>query len=176
MDVDDDESDKCEVCGKGDREKQLLLCDACNEGGYSLARSLSSEMTPDIRSLFIPPGYHTFCLDPPLASVPKGQWFCHACLDGSNHEFGFDEGEEHSLTTFQARDLAFRKLWFESHPPANQNAEEEGVFDPAMVSQIGAVKVSEYDVEREFWRLVQSSEDTVEVEYGADVHSTSHGR
>ena len=37
MDVDDDENenDKCEVCGKGDRERQLLLCDACNEGGYS---------------------------------------------------------------------------------------------------------------------------------------------
>lgn len=135
-------------------------------------------MAPILRSLiqFIPLGYHTFCLDPPLASVPKGQWFCHACLDGSNHEFGFDEGEEHSLTTFQARDLAFRKLWFESHPPPHKSAEEDGVFDPAMVSQIGAVKVSEYDVEREFWRLVQSAEDTVEVEYGADVHSTSHGR
>jgi histone demethylase JARID1 len=31
-------------------------------------------------------------------------------------------------------------------------------------------------VEREFWRLVQSSHETVEVEYGADVHSTTHGR
>ncbi|CAE6415617.1 unnamed protein product, partial [Rhizoctonia solani] len=36
-------------------------------------------------------------------------------------------------------------------------------------------KVSEDDVEREFWRLVQSSHETVEVEYGADVHSTTHG-
>jgi histone demethylase JARID1 len=38
------------------------------------------------------------------------------------------------------------------------------------------VQVSEDDVEREFWRLVQSSHETVEVEYGADVHSTTHGR
>lgn len=36
MDVDDDENDKCEVCARGDRERQLLLCDACNEGAYSL--------------------------------------------------------------------------------------------------------------------------------------------
>jgi len=39
MDIDEDESDKCEVCGKGDWEKHLLLCDACNEGGFSLAGS-----------------------------------------------------------------------------------------------------------------------------------------
>ena len=32
------------------------------------------------------------------------------------------------------------------------------------------------DVEKEFWRLVQSQNETVEVEYGADVHSTTHGR
>lgn len=36
--------------------------------------------------------------------------------------------------------------------------------------------VSEDDVEKEFWRLVQSQNETVEVEYGADVHSTTHGR
>ena len=48
--------------------------------------------------------------------------------------------------------------------------------DSDTVTQIGNVTVSEYDVEREFWRLVQSPEDTVEVEYGADVHSTTYGR
>lgn len=36
--------------------------------------------------------------------------------------------------------------------------------------------MAEDDVEREFWRLINSSEETVEVEYGADVHSTTHGR
>lgn len=35
--------------------------------------------------------------------------------------------------------------------------------------------VTEDDVEREFWRLVASIEETVEVEYGADVHCTTHG-
>lgn len=45
-----------------------------------------------------------------------------------------------------------------------------------MNNRIGNVTVSEYDVEEEFWRLVQSPHETVEIEYGADVHSTTHGR
>lgn len=40
----------------------------------------------------------------------------------------------------------------------------------------GRVPVSEDDVEREFWRLTESQTETVEIEYGADVHSTTHGR
>lgn len=35
--------------------------------------------------------------------------------------------------------------------------------------------VTEDDVEREFWRLVESVNEEVEVEYGADIHSTTHG-
>jgi [histone H3]-trimethyl-L-lysine4 demethylase len=99
-------------------------------------------------------------------------------LDGSNNDFGFEEGEDHSLMTFQARDLAFRKLWFESHPPASSDSNDMVIDSDEWdtTTQIGNVRVSEYDVEKEFWRLVQSSEDTVEVEYGADVHSTTHGR
>ncbi|CAE6475034.1 unnamed protein product [Rhizoctonia solani] len=133
----------CELCRKGDRDTEMLLCDGCDEG------------------------FHMSCLDPPMNSIPKGTWFCHTCMFGNN-DYGFDEGEEHSLTSFQQRDLQFRKSWFESHPPSGE--------DPSRVP-IGNsnVKVSEDDVEREFWRLVQSSHETVEVEYGADVHSTTHG-
>ncbi|TFY73470.1 hypothetical protein EWM64_g10542, partial [Hericium alpestre] len=125
----------CEICHKGHRGEEMLLCDGCDCG------------------------FHMFCLDPPLASVPKGQWYCHTCLFGTGGDFGFDEGEEHSLASFQARDREFRRLWFETHPPPKMG--EEGL--------------SEYDVEEEFWRLVQSASDTVEIEYGADVHSTTHG-
>lgn len=35
--------------------------------------------------------------------------------------------------------------------------------------------VTEEDVEQEFWRLVADLEETVEVEYGADIHCTTHG-
>jgi len=117
-------------------------------------------------------GFHTFCLTPPLFAVPDGQWFCHTCLYGTGGDFGFDEGEEHSLSSFQARDLGFRQTWFESHPPAQSG---QSLNDPT-VHTIGGRLVSEIDVEKEFWRLVQSSQETVEIEYGADVHSTTHGR
>lgn len=93
---------------------------------------------------------------------------------GIGGDFGFDEGEEHSLSSFQARDLAFRKLWFESHPPPSGSTLPTD--DDVTVNKIGSVYVSEYDVEKEFWRLVQSHEETVDIEYGADIHSTTHGR
>ncbi|THH33534.1 hypothetical protein EUX98_g693 [Antrodiella citrinella] len=148
---------QCEVCQKKDRGEEMLLCDGCDCG------------------------FHMFCLDPPLASIPKGQWFCHICLFGTGGDFGFDEGEEHSLSSFQARDLEFRKLWFQSHAPDNDGSHvtsnasgSKSGADPA-VNRFGDVVVTETDVEHEFWRLVQSSTETVEVEYGADVHSTTHG-
>ncbi|KAI0065783.1 hypothetical protein BV25DRAFT_1879666 [Artomyces pyxidatus] len=138
----------CEICHKNDRGEEMLLCDNCDSG------------------------FHMFCLDPPLLSVPKGQWYCPTCLFGTGGDFGFDEGEEHSLSSFQARDREFRRRWFETHPPP-QSADNED-SDPT-VTRFGGVRVSEFDVENEFWRLVQSPHDTVEIEYGADVHSTTHG-
>ena len=122
-----------------------------------------------------------FCLDPPLANIPRGQWFCHICLFGTGGDFGFDEGEEHSLSSFQARDLEFRRLWFLSHPPPHSTVTgadpvaNAKANDP-YVNRFGNMVVTEEDVEYEFWRLVQSQNETVEVEYGADVHSTTHGR
>jgi histone demethylase JARID1 len=116
---------------------------------------------------------------PELLAIPKGQWFCHTCLFGTGGDFGFDEGEEHSLSSFQARDLAFRRMWFESHPPpatVDSPPPDAMNIDDPLVNRFGNVSVSESDVENEFWRLVQSPHETVEVEYGADVHSTTHGR
>ncbi|CAF0859220.1 unnamed protein product, partial [Didymodactylos carnosus] len=46
----------CEGCGKTTDENLLLLCDDC-----------------DI-------SYHTYCLQPPLDQVPKGNWKCQWCV------------------------------------------------------------------------------------------------
>lgn len=46
----------CLVCGKGNDEERMLLCDGCDDS------------------------YHTFCLIPPLTEVPKGDWRCPKCL------------------------------------------------------------------------------------------------
>lgn len=45
----------CEVCGQSNREDRMLLCDNCDMG------------------------YHLECLNPPLAEVPPGVWFCPVC-------------------------------------------------------------------------------------------------
>ncbi|KAJ7682384.1 jumonji superfamily protein [Mycena polygramma] len=139
----------CEICHKKNRGEEMLLCDGCDCG------------------------FHMFCLDPPLDAIPKEQWFCYTCLSGTGGDYGFDEGDEHSLTSFQARDAEFRRVWFESHPPTTDPDALE-IGNPT-TNRIGNVTVSEYDLENEFWRLVNTQDETVEVEYGADVHSTTHG-
>ena len=52
-----DDITQCEVCGLGDREDRLLLCDECNLG------------------------YHLECLNPPLQAVPLDDWFCPSCTE-----------------------------------------------------------------------------------------------
>lgn len=34
---------------------------------------------------------------------------------------------------------------------------------------------SEDDIEREFWRLIEAVQENVEVEYGADIHTSKRG-
>ena len=77
-------------------------------------------------------------------------------------EFGFEEGGTYSLRQFQERAQVFKQAHFANKMP----------FDPVTGT---AKPVSEDDIEHEFWRLVESITETVEVEYGADVHSTTHG-
>lgn len=52
----------CVVCGDAGNESKLLLCDTCESS------------------------YHTFCLNPPLRSVPAGDWFCPACQEKKPNE------------------------------------------------------------------------------------------
>lgn len=46
----------CKVCGMDKDDDSVLLCDVCD-----------SE-------------YHTYCLDPPLARIPEGNWYCPSCV------------------------------------------------------------------------------------------------
>lgn len=46
----------CRMCGRGDEDEKLLLCDGCDDN------------------------YHTFCLLPPLTDPPKGNWHCPKCV------------------------------------------------------------------------------------------------
>ena len=106
-------------------------------------------------------GYHQNCLDPPAKINPLHDWHCPRCLVGTG-DFGFEEGGIYSLRQFQDKAHRFKDSYFEPKMP----------FDPITN---GKRAVTEDDVEREFWRLVESPSEEVEVEYGADIHSTTHG-
>ena len=105
--------------------------------------------------------YHPYCLDPPIKASPEHDWHCPRCLVGTG-EFGFEDGGVYSLKTFQVKAHHFKENHFLSKMP----------FDPVLNTKR---PVTEDDVEREFWRLVENLTETVEVEYGADIHSTVHG-
>lgn len=105
--------------------------------------------------------YHGPCLDPPLKRRPEAEWNCPRCLVGDGH-FGFEEGGLYSLKQFQQKANDFKQGYFEKKMP----------FDHALNCHR---PVTEQDVETEFWRLVADLEETVEVEYGADIHCTTHG-
>ncbi|KAH8177104.1 PLU-1-like protein [Sarocladium implicatum] len=105
--------------------------------------------------------YHGACLDPPLARKPDAEWNCPRCLVGDG-QYGFEDGGLYSLRSFQQKANDFKRGYFENKMP----------FD----SELNCHRpVTEEDVEREFWRLVADLEETVEVEYGADIHCTTHG-
>jgi histone demethylase JARID1 len=106
-------------------------------------------------------GYHGACLDPPLKTKPETEWNCARCLVGDG-QFGFEEGGLYSLKQFQEKAADFKQGYFENKMP----------FDPVLQCHR---PVTEEDVEQEFWRLVADLEETVEVEYGADIHCTTHG-
>ncbi|XP_075987464.1 lysine demethylase 5 isoform X2 [Anticarsia gemmatalis] len=124
----------CHVCGRGDVEEQMLLCDGCDDS------------------------YHTFCLVPPLADVPKGDWRCPVRLaeevSKPTEAFGFEQAtREYTLQQFGEMADQFKSDYF--NMPVHM--------------------VPTSTVEKEFWRVVSSIDEDVTVEYGADLHSMDHG-
>jgi histone demethylase JARID1 len=95
-----------------------------------------------------------------LVEIPF-DWHCPKCLVGTG-EYGFEEGGIYSLKQFQEKANNFKENYFAPKQP----------FDPVKNTKR---PVTEDDTEREFWKLVESLTETVEVEYGADIHSTTHG-
>ncbi|TRY57612.1 hypothetical protein DNTS_021047 [Danionella cerebrum] len=83
----------CLVCGKGNDEDRLLLCDGCDDS------------------------YHTFCLIPPLNDVPKGDWRCPKCLTQEcckpQEAFGFEQAQrDYSLKAFGEMADSFKSDYF----------------------------------------------------------------
>ncbi|CAB4035143.1 PHD and RING finger domain-containing 1 isoform X4, partial [Paramuricea clavata] len=69
----------CEICGIGDREDRMLLCDGCDRG------------------------FHLECLSPPLDSVPDEEWFCRDCFIDTAQ----DNTQEHDTIDYSQHAIAF---------------------------------------------------------------------
>jgi hypothetical protein len=54
--LEDPDEINCMRCRRHDGDEHMILCDGCDSG------------------------YHTFCLDPPLKSIPEGDWLCPHCV------------------------------------------------------------------------------------------------
>ncbi|XP_069489794.1 lysine-specific demethylase 5B isoform X1 [Ambystoma mexicanum] len=83
----------CLICGSGNDEDRLLLCDGCDDS------------------------YHTFCLIPPLQDVPKGDWRCPKCLaqecSKPQEAFGFEQAaRDYTLRAFGEMADAFKSDYF----------------------------------------------------------------
>ena len=124
----------CQNCGKGDSEEEMLLCDGCDES------------------------HHTFCLTPPLAEIPQGDWLCPKCVRAEvskpTEAFGFQQAQkEYTLQSFGEMADQFKSDYFNT--PVH--------LIPTSL------------VEREYWRILENIDEDVMVEYGADLHSIDHG-
>ncbi|XP_007957146.1 lysine-specific demethylase 5D-like [Orycteropus afer afer] len=102
--------------------------------------------------------YHIFCLLPPLPEVLRGVWKCPKCVMAEckrpPEAFGFEQAtQEYTLQSFGEMADAFKADYF--NMPVHMVPTEL--------------------VEKEFWRLVNSIEEDVTVEYGADIHSKEFG-
>lgn len=103
----------CAICGE---PGFLIICDGCDEG------------------------FHMTCVDPPLTSVPEGDWFCPNCAEdtysgvparsrngsGTNNSFFEHEGEFNKPKLLAEVN---RALWNEnkSELPSGFGAAEEGL-------------------------------------------------
>ena len=117
----------CELCGGGAHEDQIILCDKCDKG------------------------FHTFCLAPPLESIPAGEWCCPDCIFSATDGLAFTEGSDFTVEEFRKMDSQFQQEWFESKGKTPTP--------------------SWWEVEDEFWNIVENSDEPCEVFYGADLDS-----
>ncbi|KAK3776769.1 hypothetical protein RRG08_058519 [Elysia crispata] len=124
----------CHMCGRGDGEEQMLLCDGCDDA------------------------FHTYCLVPPLAEVPKGDWRCPSCVKQACSRplepYGFDQSKrDYTLQSFGEMADHFKASYF----------------------KMPVHRVTTSQVEKEFWRLLHTLEENVMVQYGADIHAIEMG-
>ena len=154
--------ERCEICGSGADNDHMLLCDRCSCG------------------------FHTYCLNPPLKNVPAGDWFCSTCL---KENFGFGSTRTFKFHQYERQAHAFKHAFFESlmetgtakigkkskqsEISRSHNAEERAQYT-------GGVRLNDFDVpaeevEWQFWNIVTTPDQPLEVLYGSDLDTLEYG-
>ena len=118
------------------------------------------------------------CLSPPVTVVPKGDWICDGCIISTGADYGFETGREYSLEMYRTKVNEFKRRWIK------RRGLDQPETSPTTPSADAAISTSDYAeelrmedrIEREFWRLTESQTETIEIEYGADLHSSKYGR
>ncbi len=138
--------EKCEVCGSGEDNATMLLCDRCSCG------------------------FHIGCLDPPLSAVPAGEWCCSLCL---SEQFGFGSGRIFKFHQYEKQAHAFKHAFFESlfetgTAKLSKKSKEAGRAHDADARALSRVMLSELDVpveevEWQFWNIVTTPDKPLEV-------------
>lgn len=96
----------CELCKGGHKEDRIILCDKCDRG------------------------CHLFCLQPPLDSVPEGEWICPKCIAQDSESRAFRAGKEYSLDQFEKLANDFKVNWFGSPAAAQMVISAKPVITP----------------------------------------------
>jgi hypothetical protein len=116
--------------------------------------------------------------------VPRSDWICNGCILATGADYGFEPGPDHSLYTYRKRADEFKRRWLEAHPTPSAAGVSPSPYAEALPPKISTTSQEGWEeqleiedhIEREFWKLVQSQTEVVEVEYGADLHSSKYGR
>ncbi|EEB08152.1 histone demethylase Jmj2 [Schizosaccharomyces japonicus yFS275] len=80
---------------------------------------------------------------------PRKEFYCDHCI-AFHDSFGFEPGGSYTLSQFKKKDSSFKKRYFGSTIQSDH----------------------ENEVESEYWRLMESSDESMVVEYGADLSTT----
>ncbi|KAH3679108.1 hypothetical protein WICPIJ_008716 [Wickerhamomyces pijperi] len=101
--------------------------------------------------------YHRYCLSPPLSQIPKHNWYCDNCIIGNGY-YGFtDSSHQYSLGDFKDMCNDFDKDFFSKNADAGSK--------PTDINQLESI----------FWNLVNDTNNTVKVNYGADIRNNKEG-
>ncbi|KAI0244138.1 hypothetical protein L0F63_001281 [Massospora cicadina] len=137
------DSDDCGVCLSSKSFETLLLCDSCEVG------------------------FHLYCLEPKLETIPEGDWFCPTCLKSREAKFEFERGEACTLCEFSAKADDFRQTYL------TELLTRDGKKHLPLVSM--SAEEVENLVEEEFWRLVDDPFNEVVAEGGVELEVNFHG-